>query len=185
MHDRAVFLIPNPWVKADIKTGTPDTSHARADFRGCCVVKPCLLSTIFSAIVLDHQSSGGEWWLHCSSRGHCCHAGQGQGLQETRQRLQLSKSGGLCSVPKTASYQPAASLALIPLMLTMDKPVVPLTCLLAPKIQHLNKFKSSVTRGVERDPGRVSRLEAGTVAIFLFAQNYSRAGSIVDICVTT
>lgn len=73
----------------------------------------------------------------------------------------------------------------VTVMVIMDKPVVPFTCLLAPMTQHLNKFKSSEPLGVERHPERVSRLEAGTVAIFLFAQNYSRAGSAIDICVTT
>lgn len=39
--------------------------------------------------------------------------------------------------------------------------------------------------GVQRDPGRDSRLKIGTVAIFLFAQKYSGAVSAVDILVTT
>lgn len=142
MHDRAVFLIPNPWVKADIKTGTPDTSHTRADYRGCCVVKPCLLPTIYSQpSSLTIRARVGSDDCTAPAEGTVAMPAKAKGYRK-QDRPQLSKSGGLCSVPKTASYQPAASLALIPLMLTVDKPVVPLTCLLAPKIQHMNNSRA-------------------------------------------
>lgn len=43
MHDSAVCLIPNPWVKGDIRNGGAwQASHIKADSGGCFAVQPFL-----------------------------------------------------------------------------------------------------------------------------------------------
>lgn len=161
-------------VKVDIGDGDSNL------FLSWLPCQPFPYAKVVASPIFCHQISSGLHWRHCASRGQCCHAGQGSRLQETGRRPWAKQA--LEQIPQNNCLPASCFWFWVPEGPPWINlwPISPASWLPPEPIQAL-----CANWGGRRQGGRVSKLESGTVAIFLFAQNYSGAGSTVDICVTT
>lgn len=149
-----------------------------------------LLPIMQPDIVLGHGKSGEVWWLCCPSRGQCCHVSQGRGYRKQEGCLDWAGLVSWLSMPRKASLTSRPQNQLLPWLPPSEssqwiKLLSPSPVYWFPWSNTWTNLRTLCHVGCKEAQGGFPDWKQELLPPFLFAQNYSRAGSAVDIRVTT